>query len=846
MPIDNNGYFVSSVGWAAVPQWTASTAYSIGNVVRQRATPTVGNERCFVCTVAGTSLGSEPSWTISKYGLTTEAGGPAWRECTGLPAFNGDPTENLGWVASQSYFTVGVMFTNVAGTHVFWISTTGGTTATEPTYNTTPGATTSLGTAVVTCIGPTSAYGNFASPAPRMSCVATFNTISHIGQTMYVADNHAESQSSGSWACTPTYSCKILCVDRTATFPIANNANALKNTATVTNSASGQGMSITTRYCYGIQLINASAGTGPNIQFIAPNYERARFEQCGMSFTNAGATNGPFFLTGNSASSIEVIGCTFNFSHASQYFRLDPPNVTFKNCSFTGTAPSAFMTTLAGATNMVGTIMIEGCDLSLYNTNLFTGTQLGGNAVLKDCKLGASVNPCPSNANMKSGAIIDISRCDSGATTYRNERYTSQAAQTTRIDVARNNGAMDGVTPISHRIVMTTDAQSFEAHSQINHHPGMPLAIGNSVTGTNRNVTLYGITNDSRLPTDGEVWLDVEYLGSGSSPLASWKSGAKALFATATPLAADTSDWDDASTARANSTAYVVGDIRKVASNPGRLFFCTVAGTSAASEPAGGSETWSTAAADKGGAPVLSGGNLVATSGQANNDIIRADGAQGKGKLYFEITWTGAARNGCGVGLAQKSAAIASVYSNVTGGVGYFSGSGFIYINGSYSGISYPTWNGSSTLTICVAIDFENDRAWFRQNNGNWNNNASNDPATNVGGIDISSISLNAALAPFVSFQGATGQIATANFGGSAFSYTAPSGFSGVAMPDYSTAVDGDVVGDGGASFRAGYRFKQTLTLSSPQPGMAGHLYGYPKFARAGSTYYIDPRLELS
>lgn len=56
---------------------------------------------------------------------------------------------------------------------------------------------------------------------------------------------------------------------------------------------------------------------------------------------------------------------------------------------------------------------------------------------------------------------------------------------------------------------------------------------------------------------------------------------------TSSALAASTEAWDGGVTARANSTAYALGATVKVATNAGRVFFCTTAGTTAASEPAG-------------------------------------------------------------------------------------------------------------------------------------------------------------------------------------------------------------------------------------------------------------------
>jgi hypothetical protein len=106
----------------------------------------------------------------------------------------------------------------------------------------------------------------------------------------------------------------------------------------------------------------------------------------------------------------------------------------------------------------------------------------------------------------------------------------------------------------------------------------------------------------------------------------------------------------------------------------------------------------------------------------------------------------------------------------------------------------------------------------------------------------------SAAAYPIVSFalSSVTAQ-QTVNFKGS-FAQTVPSGFSAwdSGLPGYSTAVDGDVVPDLGAIFRAVCRFKQTLPLYSPPPAQAGYLYAYPKFGRASTTYFLDPKLGIT
>jgi hypothetical protein len=82
-----------------------------------------------------------------------------------------------------------------------------------------------------------------------------------------------------------------------------------------------------------------------------------------------------------------------------------------------------------------------------------------------------------------------------------------------------------------------------------------------------------------------------------------------------------------------------------------------------------------------------------------------------------------------------------------------------------------------TNAVISVAIDLTNMRGWFRLNGGNWNGNATYDPATNVGGVDISSVFGVHAAYPYQSLN-ANGVYVTANFGGTSFLYTMPTGFS--------------------------------------------------------------------
>ena len=79
----------SSTGYYGVTAWAALTTKVCGNLVRQLAAPTVGNERVFVCiaSTAGTGAtgASEPGWTITRGGQTTDST-VTWAEATGIAA----------------------------------------------------------------------------------------------------------------------------------------------------------------------------------------------------------------------------------------------------------------------------------------------------------------------------------------------------------------------------------------------------------------------------------------------------------------------------------------------------------------------------------------------------------------------------------------------------------------------------------------------------------------------------------------------------------------------------------------------------------------------------------------
>lgn len=89
-------WYVGTTMWSSITIWAADTMYNVGDIRRQTAnlgTLTVGNERAFRCTIAGTSGASEPAWVLTKAG-TTNDNTVVWTEVTGNSAY--------GWSAAHA------------------------------------------------------------------------------------------------------------------------------------------------------------------------------------------------------------------------------------------------------------------------------------------------------------------------------------------------------------------------------------------------------------------------------------------------------------------------------------------------------------------------------------------------------------------------------------------------------------------------------------------------------------------------------------------------------------------------------------------------------------------------
>lgn len=183
-----------------------------------------------------------------------------------------------------------------------------------------------------------------------------------------------------------------------------------------------------------------------------------------------------------------------------------------------------------------------------------------------------------------------------------------------------------------------------------------------------------------------------------------------------------------------------------------------------------GIRTWSVTRKDA--AITLSGGNLteINSTGAGVSGIVSSKGYDA-GKKYFEFTRNATADTFGGFGcLEVGDIDNAAIPGFPTDSFGWRNSDNTYYLDGVSQGASGLTAPGASDV-IMVAADFNANKVWFGRN-GTWDG----DPGAGTGEA-ISSISSSGYFYASVATTSINSG-GTVNFGGSAFTYTVPTGFS--------------------------------------------------------------------
>lgn len=395
------------------------------------------------------------------------------------------------------------------------------------------------------------------------------------GDTIYAAQDHADS-----WAVetqlqniggTGGY-VNLICVNRAGSVPPVEAD--LRTTATFTTTGAGNhNLKVNDNwYIYGCNFI-AGAGTTDTPQIrIGNGYNCSQiYENCSFYMASTGASQ--FSPSETLQNYVQLYNCTIKFGAITQTFKTAAGRLAWSGGGFD--AAGSVPTTLFD-NNDSGFYEWSGVDLSII-TRFFDQPQNMRELRLNNCKMNASYTWVNNSDRAPRMCRISAVRCNSSGLGYDNFYYDGVGSLVH--DSTIKGLASDGTTGFS---IKATTLSSANRRYPFECATLMPF---NSVTGTNRVVTVDGIWNSTALPTTDEAWLDIEHMGSASTPIITPTFGHSKITA-GVANAASTKTWSGPA-ARANSTAYTLGQSYTAASNPGRIFFCTTAGTSAASEPGG-------------------------------------------------------------------------------------------------------------------------------------------------------------------------------------------------------------------------------------------------------------------
>ena len=354
------------------------------------------------------------------------------------------------------------------------------------------------------------------------------------GDAIYLSQSHAESGGAvvAVFAGTMANPVKIIAGNDSAEPPIAVSAASLISSSSITLSGS--------YYLYGLTL-QAATSILPNAQSASNS---VTLDHCSLITT--GTTAGGFFSIGsanNFTQKAVLLDCTYKFSGSSNIGCATAGVVEIKGGSFVSGTSTPSAGVFAGANDRTGSrLLIDGLDMTnLASTvNIFRTFVSPGLFQIRNSKLPASWSGSLCNATpLATGQRFEMHNCDSGDTNYRLWVQEYSGSIKTETTLVRTGGASDGTTGYS--LVMATTAN---ANASVAPLVSPEVSIWNDTTGGSKTVTVEILHDSATNLTDGEIWLEVQYLGTSGLPLGSFISDAKAdILATAADQSASSETW---------------------------------------------------------------------------------------------------------------------------------------------------------------------------------------------------------------------------------------------------------------------------------------------------------------
>jgi hypothetical protein len=425
--------------------------------------------------------------------------------------------------------------------------------------------------------------GTGADWANAYTTLAAALAVSTNADTIYVANTHNASQTTAKTLTCPTSpGLRILSVTPNgASGNSGLTAGAIEACGAGTVALSINGYA----YVYGLSLLGATNSSSSSlVNFgIASTSHGLYFDSCRIESRTPNAAGyivlGARGTSANDDTELVFINTVFKFGATGQSFQCQGARTRMQSISFdsSGSAPT---TLLIGANDSNGTLLIEASDLSGEAwTNLVNAAWTSTyDILLRNCKIPSSISLSTGTHSGPGSVNVRVENCGAtdstaGVISYQFGTVSYAGTVVDESTIVRSGGG----------------ATSLRMDSSANtKFPYLPLTVEgckyNSSVGSALSLTVEFLHSGASALADDKIWVEVQHLGTSNEVVGTIDLDDRAanILTAGTGQATSTATWG--CTARANSTAYSLGNAIQA---QGAVFFCSTAGTSSGSEPAG-------------------------------------------------------------------------------------------------------------------------------------------------------------------------------------------------------------------------------------------------------------------
>ena len=348
------------------------------------------------------------------------------------------------------------------------------------------------------------------------------------GQNVYVSKNHYETTSGVLSLLNPSGNIlnptRILCVEDNVEPPTTLATGAVVRTST------NQDISMPQNSCYIYGMTFCTSGSFRH-NTTPLNFDLV-YENCYMS--------GLFWDAGNTSIArhrMQLINTPMEFIVGGLGIRLNGEFIWENTPNpVRGVIPTTLFST-AGSWPLEE-VGLYGLDLSAISggKNLMTpGSTLNSSYYIQNCKFHSGVNLF--SAANGGDVTIRIINSDFQNTTYTYRKINYFGEIRSETGIIRNNGASNGITPISHKVISSGNTPTFFKPLVTD-----PILYWNTVTGTPITAKLNIITNNIQLK-NSDVWMETEYLGNQNTLSSFISTRPSGILTSGTNLTSGTAIW---------------------------------------------------------------------------------------------------------------------------------------------------------------------------------------------------------------------------------------------------------------------------------------------------------------